>query len=99
MGWYIQGNDFPFDIRVDNNGLSVSGEASQVFRSSLDPLEIKNRYNRDEHAPRELVYLPSRAGWRTGKYAQSRCAGNEALPRCSCGQNYHQTRWDRQSSL
>jgi hypothetical protein len=36
MGWYIRGTDFHFDIRVDKNGLSISGEASQVFRSSLE---------------------------------------------------------------
>jgi hypothetical protein len=41
MGWYIQGTDFRFDLRVDQHGFSVSGEASQVFTSSLDPLEIK----------------------------------------------------------
>jgi len=36
MGWYIQGNDFQLDIRVDKYGLSVSGGASQVFKSSLE---------------------------------------------------------------
>jgi hypothetical protein len=41
MGWYIEVTDFHFDIRVDKDGLSVSGQGNQVFRSSVDPLEIK----------------------------------------------------------
>ena len=35
MGWYVQGTDFHFDIRVDKNWLSISGEASQVFEGFI----------------------------------------------------------------
>jgi hypothetical protein len=63
MGWYIQGTDFHFDIRVDKNGLSVSGEGSQVFKSSLDPLEIKIDMNETKTLPASWsIYRAAQAG-------------------------------------
>ncbi len=74
MGWYVQGTDFHFDIRVDKNWLSISGEASQVFRSSLDPLEIKIDMT-------ETKTLP--ASWSIYRAAQASELASSLKSRCT----------------
>ena len=36
MGWSVLGNDFRFSFEVNKDGLSVSGEGSPIYRSSLN---------------------------------------------------------------